>query len=629
MPMSLSNLLDRSLFDPYQWREIVRGDRALLNFLAYADPKFNADQMGEIIQGLSKGLDASIYANPKYTADQMCYIRWGLEQHLNILAYNSPDNSVEEMKWWYDEQRWESGEPAWDGYIPLGRETAEWLFCRGAKIILLNADKSLNRPAELLDQLADHPGLSAIPENDLKSMSLFLSYRLLCRCEAELLTASDNRFGIYQVKDGGAYRKFLFEGLEQLNSKGLTVRRENYQLAYVGYYEPGDTLNTIYQHFNLNHPEDYTGRSLSISDVLVLHRGGKTEVRYVDSYDFPEIRGFFGETMLARNNGREAAYELEGGKHLTIEMVADGQFLSTIVGPDFLDISNITTAPDLVTIEQARQNAAALLNLDGPMREINYETFMERAGLASQEPTVEILWAEGGGLHGGRVLRLHDADLKFKELDAEIFAKTHGKYCNKTRFEITYLMGGELRTYEGRQELGDGVGGLIERIEGLFTYYRNSAVWQEHLAENGDQGQNETYDHILNSFIPYLKKHVELAGVSAEANMLIVDPGSTGQEEGPIVAYGVALSEYVTACRRELNTAQVPEFPLRPQREDFLRNPETAVKLEQEKRALWHEARAHGKTPRKYLNDGGAVPKGASAKPPRRHRRSRPKGLER
>lgn len=65
--MSLSELLDRALFSPDQWREIVLGNRAGLDILAYADPKFDAGQMGEIIRGLSKGLDVSIYATPVYT----------------------------------------------------------------------------------------------------------------------------------------------------------------------------------------------------------------------------------------------------------------------------------------------------------------------------------------------------------------------------------------------------------------------------------------------------------------------------------------------------------------------------------------------------------------------------------
>lgn len=627
--MSLHDLLDRALFSPDQWREIVRGDQAGLDILSYADPKFDAGQMGEIIRGLSKGLDVSIYATPVYNEDQMFRIRRGLEKRLNILDYNSPANSAEEMKWRYDGQRRESGEPPWGGYLPLGRDTAQWLYQRGAKVTLLYVDASHNCPAKF-ETLSTHPGLFAVPENDLKSMTLFRAYQGLRRKEVELLTSDSDQFGIYQVKEGAAYRDFLFERLERLNAKSLTVSRENYQLAYVGHLVEGDTLNSIYERFNLNHPKDYTGRSLSVSDVVLLRRDGKTEARYVDSYDFPEIQGFFGPPMLARNNGREAVYELDGGKHLTIELQSDRAFhCYTIVGPDFLDIQSVLVPATAQTMEEARQDAASHLSLTGPMREVNHETFLQRAGLAVQEPTVKILWTESGGLHDGQVLQLHDADQKFRELDAAKYAESQGKYYDKTKFEITYMMDGELRTYEGRQDLGDGDGGLIERMEGLYRHYRSSDTWQAKLAEHGDQGHNEAYDYILDSVVPYLKKHVELAGVSQEAFGVMLGAGSSGREEGPFVAYGAALSEYATACRRELNTAQVPQLPPPPQERDFRTDPEAAAELEQSRRALWHEARAHGKTPQEYLDGGGAAPQKAPAKSPRHHGRRRPKGPDR
>lgn len=626
MPMSLNDLLNRNLFSPNQWSAIVRGDRAGLDILTYADTKLDPEQMDEIIRGLSLGLDVSIYNDPGYTSDQTCYLRWGLEKRMNILTYNDPAMSVEEMKWYYNDQRRGDGEPAWGGYLPLGRDMAEWLFQRGAKVILLYADARQNRPATF-ETLTDHPGLFAIPEQDEKSTALYRAYQSLRRQEVELLTSDADLLGIYQVKEGMAHRDLLFERLERLEAKGLPVSRENYQLAYVGYLEKRDTLNSIYQRFNLEHPKDYTGRSLSDSDVVLLRRDGKTEARYVDSYDFPEIQGFFGPPMQARNNGLCAAYELEGGKHLTINLTVPEFNLYTIVGPDFLDNHAVFVPSPARTIDEARQDAATRLGLTGPMREVNYEMFLERAGLASKEPTVEILFSESGGLHGGQVLLLHDMDQKIRELDAAKYAESQGNYYDKTNFEIHYMMDGELRTYEGRQDLGDGEGGLLDHIQDFFEHYRTSETWQARLEVHGDrEQQNEGYDYVLNRLLPYFKQHVALSALAEEAGHVIADAWHEQQENGPLAAYGTALSDHARACRRELNTAAQPQFPPPPQKRDFLIAPEMAAELEQQRRDLWHEARAHGKTPQEYLNGGGDLPTTPPAKSPRPHRPSRPKG---
>lgn len=58
--------------------------------------------------------------------------------------------------------------------------------------------------------------------------------------------------------------------------------------------EPGETLEDIYRRFNIDHPEDFKGHSLSVSDVVVLHGNGADTAYYVDSIGFQELPGFFG-----------------------------------------------------------------------------------------------------------------------------------------------------------------------------------------------------------------------------------------------------------------------------------------------------------------------------------------------
>ena len=123
------------------------------------------------------------------------------------------------------------------------------------------------------------------------------------RREAELLHSMDHRFGIYQVRDGEELRNVRFSSMEELENQNLTVNRANYELVYTAPI-PEDIesmsdklplLNSIFQKFNTDRPEDYTGRSVSMSDVIVLKSGGDLTSHYVDRVGFAELQSFLGE----------------------------------------------------------------------------------------------------------------------------------------------------------------------------------------------------------------------------------------------------------------------------------------------------------------------------------------------
>ena len=48
----------------------------------------------------------------------------------------------------------------------------------------------------------------------------------------------------------------------------------------------------MFEKFNNEHPKDYTGRSMSVSDVIVIERGGETSAHYVDNFGFAEVPAF-------------------------------------------------------------------------------------------------------------------------------------------------------------------------------------------------------------------------------------------------------------------------------------------------------------------------------------------------
>ena len=81
-------------------------------------------------------------------------------------------------------------------------------------------------------------------------------------------------FSIYQLKRGDETRDYRFEPYDRLQAAGLSVEAANYDLIYTAPLAPDMTLEDISVRFNIDHPKDFKGHSLSTSDVVVLHQNG-------------------------------------------------------------------------------------------------------------------------------------------------------------------------------------------------------------------------------------------------------------------------------------------------------------------------------------------------------------------
>lgn len=101
-----------------------------------------------------------------------------------------------------------------------------------------------------------------------------------------------SRYEIYQLKDVEGTRNFRFMPLHYLEEKGIPIKKENYDLVYTASFEEGMDLERIYEKFNLDHPSDFTGHSLSVSDVVVLYQNGEEKSYYTDSFGFREVPEF-------------------------------------------------------------------------------------------------------------------------------------------------------------------------------------------------------------------------------------------------------------------------------------------------------------------------------------------------
>ena len=99
-------------------------------------------------------------------------------------------------------------------------------------------------------------------------------------------------FSIYQLKRGDETRDLRFEPYDRLTAAGHTVDPANYDLIYSAPLAPGTSLEAIFTRFNLDHPKDFKGHSLSVSDVVVLHQNGQDTAHYVDSIGYRQTPEF-------------------------------------------------------------------------------------------------------------------------------------------------------------------------------------------------------------------------------------------------------------------------------------------------------------------------------------------------
>ena len=108
----------------------------------------------------------------------------------------------------------------------------------------------------------------------------------------ELMFDGEERFAIYQINHGSKAMEYQFMGMDFVKSQGMEVTAGDYKCVYSGILEPSDNLDTLYSVFNQNHPADFRGHSMSVSDVVITNRNGDLRAFYVDSFGFTELPDF-------------------------------------------------------------------------------------------------------------------------------------------------------------------------------------------------------------------------------------------------------------------------------------------------------------------------------------------------
>ena len=242
---------------------------------------------------------------------------------------------------------------SWDGMLPLKEEAALHLYDKeDMQIFLLHADgsESISGSPEDIKAHAEKGGIFGVHKEDWNALTEYRAMKeelaaSALEKEMRLLYGKGDAFGIYQLKDGDGMRDYRFEPYDRLQAAGLSVEATNYNLVYTAELSPGTSLEDIYTRFDTDHPEDFKGHSLSVSDIVVLHQNGENTAHYVDRIgyrDVPEFlrgqvqqltpdglmtgeqittpRGSFSVTAMSREQMKAAGYgvhhQSEDGKYL-------------------------------------------------------------------------------------------------------------------------------------------------------------------------------------------------------------------------------------------------------------------------------------------------------------------------
>lgn len=265
--------------------------------------------------------------------------------------------------------------------LPLHRERALELHDSGHGIFLLY-DNDSESIASYREAIEDFGGIFGIEReewdasNELKQLKDDLQNSDSTK-EMLLLYGKDNRFGIYQVKRD-LTRDYAFESLERLQSRGLFVDRNHYDLVYLNDLPPSATLEDIYEQFNINHPDDYTGRSLSVSDIVVIRKDGETKAHYVNDFGFQEIPDFLEEEHSIRNEVQESAFQ-GTDYYLSIQETEDGYDYSIFDHQYRLKDGGLLNNPHIPMLDAVKE-VVALHGLDDTnLESIDYNELTEAA----------------------------------------------------------------------------------------------------------------------------------------------------------------------------------------------------------------------------------------------------------
>ena len=238
-------------------------------------------------------------------------------------GYPMPDTSIGFL------EMYQYGYTDGNAMLPLTKERAMELFMQDVPVFLLYGD---NTEAMALDaeDIFSHTGVFGVEREEWDAVRGVVTLSEQADTEKLFLENPQDAFLIYQIRRGGELDAYRFMNYDYLQSKGVTPERDGYDAIYTGgfmdYGNARTNLDMIYQRFNVDHPADFKGHSLSVSDIVALKQNGVVSCHYVDSIGFRELPNFLkpenylknAEMLLEDDYGMIDGIINNGPKQLTV-----------------------------------------------------------------------------------------------------------------------------------------------------------------------------------------------------------------------------------------------------------------------------------------------------------------------
>ena len=223
--------------------------------------------------------------------------------------------------------------------------------------------------------------------------------------EANLLLGTRRTFGIYQIKDDSPGENYAFMNMSFIESHGMQIKKEDYELVYVGELLGNTSLDDIFERFNIDRPKDFRGHSLSVSDIVVLNDGEKVTAHFVDSISFEQLDSFLNleEQVLS-----ELAYEV-GERYFAIQRTEEGYDYS-FYDEDFRLMDGGVYENDEISIEEAAEELLEDEGWTGERIRGDYDQLMEKVEEMDEVVMAEIQKSQGEYKPLAKVEELEEAN---------------------------------------------------------------------------------------------------------------------------------------------------------------------------------------------------------------------------
>ena len=172
--------------------------------------------------------------------------------------------------------------------LPISEDRAKELAERGVTVYQL-FDHGIKHRIDDPADIAVFGGLYGITKQEWEQVRPDIPPRDI---ERRFMERPEPVMAIYQLKETAPH-DLLFESFDRLDNPPV---RENYDCIYVREVNPHlpvhDVLEQQFQIYNTSRPDDFTGHSLSMSDIVALKRDGELSYHYVDAFGFREVPNF-------------------------------------------------------------------------------------------------------------------------------------------------------------------------------------------------------------------------------------------------------------------------------------------------------------------------------------------------